>query len=141
MHSIRLRGPWQYQILEKFDDDLAKLPQVASEKQPSGELRFPCDWAAPLTRLSRLELRRSFNAPTGIGSSLVAIVVDGLNPAENLNLTMALNHCSIPPTTSGWSVRFDITTQIQPHNQLVFHITLNPRRTYPGEVTLQISDV
>lgn len=60
MYTIRLRGPWEYEPLERVGSD-ALFP-------PAGKVTMPCDWGESLgTDFRGMVLyRRVFHTPTGL---------------------------------------------------------------------------
>jgi beta-galactosidase/beta-glucuronidase len=60
MHTIRLRGPWEYEPLECAGGE-GSLP-------PNGKVTMPCDWGASLGSDFRgtVQYRRIFHTPTGL---------------------------------------------------------------------------
>jgi len=70
-HTIRLRGPWQYEVLERFD-----AGDMSGELKVSGRVKLPCDWNAPPWSefYGRVRFTRTFNWP------------EPLEPHERLSL-------------------------------------------------------
>ena len=60
MHTIRLRGPWESEPLERMGSDVS-LP-------PPGKVTMPCDWSESLGADFRgaVLYRRVFHTPTGL---------------------------------------------------------------------------
>lgn len=147
MHSIRLRGPWQFTV----------EPDANPPSQPrSGQIKLPADWAELMAiqpgnaepetdantaaKPARVELSRSFNAPTGIDSSRIVVAVENLGPPTELQTSFTINGQQVAATINHETQSFDITPQLVQHNQLAIRVTLNPARKYFGEVTIQILD-
>ena len=138
MHSIRLRGPWQYEIHEIHPDS---DPTGTSR---TGQIKLPADWAQAISDQEndvRMELTRSFNAPTGIESSRISLEVTNLGPPAELKTSLTINGQQVEATIDDESQRFDITSCLAQHNQLAIQVTLNPTRKYFGEVTIQLFDL
>ena len=140
MHSIRLRGPWQF-VIDPDNTDASR----------AGKISLPGDWAKPIVDLdpgsasqpTRIMMTRTFNAPTGIESSKIYIVIENLGPPAELRTSLTINDQQVEPLVSeasDESRRFDVTPHLAAHNQLAIQVTLNPTRNYFGEVTIQIHD-
>src|SRR5689334_15161480 len=66
MHTIRLRGPWEYSVLSRW---LARGTEESTEPLPAdGKLEMPADWGATLGSdfRGRVRYRRRFGYPTGL---------------------------------------------------------------------------
>ncbi len=134
-HTIRLRGPWSYSLL---DSD--------NRPTPGGILKLPANWAEALAVHSQVatsevpnpcvEFHRKFNQPTGLTeASQIVLSIRGL-PADivvGLNDHPLANHLGSPEE---WQT--PITPWLQPHNRLVLRVTFQPEREYHGEVDLRI---
>lgn len=143
MHSIRLRGPWQFTV----EPDAENPSQTRS-----GQIKLPADWADLIStqpenadstaaaRQPRVELSRSFNAPTGVESSRIVVALDNLGSPAKLDTSFTINGQTVAATITHETQSFDVTTQLEQHNQLAIRVTLNPARKYFGEVTIQIFD-
>src|SRR5689334_22515172 len=61
-HLIRLRGPWEYEPLERYS------AASTGDLPPPGRVDFPAAWAAALGSdfFGRVRFRRRFNRPTGL---------------------------------------------------------------------------
>jgi len=121
-HTIRLRGAWEYRVLE-------------AEEGSAGYHRIDLH---DLTRLhslvGTLELVRHFNKPTGLQDGDRVELVIG--PSATVK-AIDLNGRSLARTSG--ELRFDITTQLQPHNILRIVIDTEKRRnTQLDEVRLEI---
>jgi hypothetical protein len=120
MHSIRLRGPWQIEPLERFvrrgdgryERSTETLPPAASAKMPS-------DWSEALGRdfLGRVRYLRTFHEPTGldIGGERVWLVVEPPRSVARVSVNgIALGQVA----AGGPPARFDITARLQYANRL-----------------------
>ena len=79
-HVIRLRGPWQYRPLTRFD--LGPLP-------PPGRVELPTDWGATLGDefRGRVRYERSFNPPTHLDPhERVWLVIEGAGARADVSL-------------------------------------------------------
>lgn len=75
MHIIRLRGPWKYEIVQRF----AIENHTPSPAEPAGDIPLPCDWRTVLPEdfAGVVRFRRWFNSPTGITSEhQILLVID-----------------------------------------------------------------
>jgi hypothetical protein len=144
MHPIRLRGPWQWRVVERFDgaDDLV-----------GGRTQMPGDWAELVGRdfLGRVRFTRGFNRPTNLDPhQRVWLVFDLVDHEASAALNGALLETF---TASDCPRRFDVTELLLPRNELVVEVTLrreifsDPRARghrahlpggLPGEVRLEI---
>ena len=138
MHSIRLRGPWRFEILPFQDFD---------GKQ--GELRLPCDWSEvipsdwPHSNL-RVRFCRSFNRPTGITpSDRIDVVISNLPQWESLDPSVSINGQAIngEPHPAGDAWRYEIAERLDAHNELVIQLQLESSGKHPGQVALQSTSV
>ncbi len=126
MHSIRLRGPWEFQPLERFV--LADDGQVRSETPglpPAGKVRTPADWGDTLGRafLGRVRYTRGFNLPTNLDPhERVWLVADGVDHEA----TVSLNDRPLGNIIGSQPTRFEITALLRPHNTLIVEVSLTP---------------
>lgn len=134
MHSIRLRGPWHFEVISIAAGDVAS---------PEGKQQMPADWSRALGSDFRgvVLFSRSFHAPTG------------LEPDQQVQLTFSsvrsrgtvvLNGELLGPVSDG-GASFDIATRLLPFNQLQVEITQDSPDDPPGgivgEVQLEIQTV
>lgn len=79
MHTIRLRGPWEYEPLECMDD--RPLP-------PSGKVKLPCDWHELLGDFrGTIRFRRAFHTPTGLNlGEQVWLIIDAFYEESSVKL-------------------------------------------------------
>ena len=114
MHTIRLRGPWQVEPVERYvlradggyERSTADLPAAA-------KMTMPADWAAVLgaSFLGLVRYQRIFQKPTGLESGeRVWLVVE----APQSRGTVELNHMRLGDAGG----RFDITEHLADHNRL-----------------------
>ena len=117
MHTIRLRGPWEYQVLS----DLARGDALSDENLSSGRVKTPLDWRATHGAKVQGQIRyvRNFNCPTGLTDSTVVRLCVG--PSEQL-AEIKLNGQAIAnrPTENGIAVREWLT----PANRLEITVQL-----------------
>jgi hypothetical protein len=153
MHTIRLRGPWQYEVLDAPDPSAGTTGGPSSR---SGRIRLPsADWSRILAPdyCGRILLRRSFARPTGLTGQSVYLAISAVAAAA----TVTLNDqplASIRPHEC--PLRLEITGDLQPRNvlELVFELAAQPNQDAPhspadsefvgillGEVRLEIAPV
>jgi hypothetical protein len=144
-HSIRLRGPWEYQPLARLLPVASgHLQMVTDNLPPGGTLDLPADWGEALGRDFQGVVRfsRRFHRPTGLdAASRVWLVVEDVDSQANIEL----NDCFLGAVIGSGSTfgpdempccpaRFDITANLQPQNRLSISVTspsLGPRDGMP----------
>ena len=118
MHLIRLRGPWEYQVLLRFDrDDTRNIGQDTSEL-PGGRMQMPSDWGESLGNgfRGRVRYQRRFNRPTGLDKGQIVYV--------SVAAVDCFGEVSLNDTTLGQVVgdrpnqRFVVTEILQSANEL-----------------------
>jgi hypothetical protein len=148
IHSIRLRGPWEYEPLCRE----VRLPDGSTEERseglrPGGRVRMPATWHEMVGSdfRGRVRCRRRFACPRGLEPyETVWLVVQGLD-AEG---TVSLNSQRLGTIASGQHAqRYDVTRLLKERNELIVEVA-GPRGhieivgatpTYPlGEVRLEI---
>jgi hypothetical protein len=126
MHTIRLRGPWSVEPLERYvlradggyERSTAELPAAA-------KMTMPADWGAVLgaSFLGLVRYQRNFQKPTGLESGeRVWLVVEGPRSRGSVEL----NRRRLGEAGG----RFDITELMEDHNRLevvVEHPALDSR--------------
>lgn len=122
-HSIRLRGPWEFEPLARTllraDGSIIEQP---GKVPPAGRAQLPCDWSATLGRefRGRVRYRRRFNRPTGLGPhERVFLVVEGVDAFGSV----ALNDRPLGPIR-GYAVpaSFDVTDLLAASNLLAVDV-------------------
>lgn len=134
-HAIRLRGPWQYEVLEQ----VAGGGTIENIEQ-SGRIKIPCQWDQPPWNefYGRVRFLRNFNWP------------EPLQPHERLGLVFDVSaNCSAALLNGENLVRFkgerqvriDVTTRVELSNKLVIEAErtegLSPE--FIREVYLEVS--
>jgi hypothetical protein len=125
-HTIRLRGPWEYEPLARGSRDDRELP-------PGGTMAMPGDWGAVLGAAFRGQVRftRRFAQPTGLdASSRIWLVIEEVD----WQAVVALNGQSLGEVRFSGApaeadvvpcpARFDITTLLLPRNELTIDVLL-----------------
>jgi hypothetical protein len=126
-HVIRLRGPWEYEPLERLvlSADGAGVP--AGEPLPApGRITMPADWGRTLGIDFRGRVRyvRRFGRPTNLAAGQrVWLACDGVD----LRGTASLNGRPLGEV-DGYRVpaRFDVTAQLDERNELAIVVELPP---------------
>jgi hypothetical protein len=127
MHTIRLRGPWLLEPIERFlrradgsfDRSTVDLPAGARATMPGDwSHEFGGDFAG------RVRYRRTFQKPTGLeAGKRVWLVVEPPRSAG----TVTLNDAPLGEVRFGDPpARFDITTTLNEHNRLEI-VVAHPR--------------
>ena len=119
MHSIRLRGPWQYTPIAttRWTEDGQSEETGTSVPEP-GKMKIPCDWSDSLGSNFRGKVlfQRHFHQPTGLADGdVVRIRIEQINALADV----FLNHEAIGSTSAKLgSVTFDIEDKLEPRNLL-----------------------
>ena len=128
-HIIRLRGPWQRQIIE-------------GSEQPSKTITMPGGWAADLGERfeGTVEYQRFFNRPTGIDDSTPIRITFAEIVGQ---ATVWLNSEQLPDGSTVADPNrysFDISGQLEKRNELRVRIASNGEVDggLVGEVRLEI---
>jgi hypothetical protein len=111
MHTIRLRGPWEYEPLENFLAPEAELP-------PPGKITMPADWGETLGPEFRGRVRytRFFHLPTNLEPhERVWLEFESVDCAAHILLNE--HHVGAFVGRDG-EVQFDVTMKLQPRNRL-----------------------
>ena len=114
MHTIRLRGPWEYQVL--FDD---KQPDV--KDLPSGRINAPIRWRElhGADFQGHVCYQRSFNLPTGLSDSTVI----RLHVGDVELVGILLNGNALTDQENG-SMKSNLRSMLEPANRLELKIQL-----------------
>jgi hypothetical protein len=123
MHIIRLRGPWEIVPLEIR----AATPL---------RLMLPGNWRAPLGDYTgRVQFRRRFHRPTGLGDDSQVLLAATALPSQRLVL------CNDELVAADENQeRYDLTRHLASENLLVIELTLRGEEPVLGEVWLEISE-
>jgi beta-galactosidase/beta-glucuronidase len=126
-HTIRLRGPWQFQPLFRWlRDDAGQVRQVTDDLPPGGKTPVPGDWTDALGKdfLGCVRYTRHFHCPTNIEShERVWLVCEGVDHVA----AFSLNGNPLFSSTGAESpAAHDITAHLQPHNVLTVDVSVPP---------------
>jgi len=140
MHSIRLRGPWRYEVIERLagDESLAA----------AGKQKMPADWSAVLGDDFRgtVRYRRKFHQPTGLEEGQqVWLAIDGVTSSGEVTLNHTpLAACGLAAQRpEPW--RYEIQHLLSPTSELIIDVThpvdADGAGGLTGEVRLEIQTV
>lgn len=138
MHIIRLRGPWQYEVVEQF------TPAVPVAI-PAGKQQQPADWSEILGPDFRgtVRYRRIFHQPTGLeaGQEVWLVVTRVRSHAK-----VELDGKPLGEAQGGELAEFPIASMLRPTCELAITVTHDdPADSQPGglvgEVHLAIQTV
>ena len=126
-HTIRLRGPWQFEPLFRWlRDGAGQYRQVTDDLPPAGKTRMPGDWTDTLGKNFRGCVRdtRLFNCPTNLEPRRRAwLVSEGVDHVA----VFSLNGSPLFSSTGAKSpAAHDITAHLQPHNVLTVDVSVPP---------------
>lgn len=120
-HAIKLKGPWTVRLVTQSTDSGPADPQV---------VHLPADWRTLFgDDAAAVEFQRRFNRPTGLTSEHRVRIefhdVPGLAGVQ-------LNGRPLPIATDRAGVQtVDVTSSLEPHNELKLDIRFDPRER-PG---------
>lgn len=139
MHSIRLRGPWQYQVLTRYEKGAdGQRGDVPSDLSGSGTVVMPASWPALLGGgfRGRIRLVREFHCPTNLDADeRVELVIERSAAVA----CVRFNESTLTVRRSDHqAVRFSIRDLLQPRNRL--EIELVSDGTGPGISDLDRQD-
>lgn len=126
-HVIRLRGPWEYRLVEIAPPQAGGPPGTAvGALPPSGWVVMPADGSATLepSFCGRVAFRRRFGRPTGLGpADRVDLVIAGVDASGSVRL----NDESLGELPLGGQVwRCDVTARLRPRNELIVAVERTP---------------
>ena len=138
MHTIRLRGPWPVEPLQRFilQPDGSYSVTEDDLPPPVGRATMPADWSALFGAefLGRVRYRRTFNKPTGLESGERVFLV--VEPARSEARVMWKGDVLGFVCSGQAAGRFDITDRLEDHNTLeiwVDHPSLDCMRSTVGD--------
>jgi hypothetical protein len=132
-HTIRLRGPWNFEPLSRFVPLADGSSSVTNDDLPlSGVIELPADWGMALGAdfQGSVKFTRRFRRPTGLdAASLVNLVIDDVDWQADVSLndrllrTVVCSQSSEPRQELHCPARFDISTLLVPQNRLSIVVT------------------
>ena len=125
MHTIRLRGPWQYTPLaHTYWTEAAVSIECDTDVPAPGRLTLPSDWEPVLGKdfRGKVLFQRQFNLPTGLHeSSIVQLSVESVDAMA----TLYLNHHTLGNIAlEQSSATFEIQQHLEPTNLLEIAVDL-----------------
>jgi beta-galactosidase/beta-glucuronidase len=122
MHPIRLRGPWELEIVARYEQDGAVYRVVPTELEAQRKATTLGDWGPILGDDFRGQVRylRRFNRPTGLTpSTRVDLVIERVDATARV----LLNGQTIGELTFETGVgRWDVTTQLKYRNEFLIDV-------------------
>ena len=117
MHTIRLRGPWEFRVFADYS-----RPDASDTDLPSGKIQMPTGWGASLWHdfRGRVRFTRRFNQPTGLDNTeQVRLCVAAVNGLAIISLN---DQVLAQVVDEGNDQRFDVLQLLRPTNQLVITV-------------------
>ena len=142
MHTIRLRGPWQLEALQRYvAHSLGGFVSQAADVSSQVRSQMPADWCETMGQdfLGVVRYRRKFNRPTNLSAERVWLVVE---PPRSCGLVrvngqvLGYVRFGAPPG------RFDITPLLNDHNSVeidVEHPELDDAGHAPDDGTVYVT--
>jgi hypothetical protein len=119
MHTIRLRGPWQLEPLERYiAHSDGRFEGVVEGLPPTSRMTMPADWSAAFGAgfCGLVRYHRVFQSPTGLESGeRVWLVVE---PPRSRGVVKLSGEPLGNVAWGGPAARFDITERLGDHNRL-----------------------
>ena len=123
-HTIRLRGPWQFEPLVRYALTADGTIESLDDVPPPGRVTVPCDWGDSLGHdfRGRVRYRRSFNPPGSLDAhERVWLVVTGADARGDVSLN-ATRLGEVRGYAIGAS--FDITALVAARNEITLDVEL-----------------
>jgi hypothetical protein len=138
-HRIRLRGPWEYEPLVRFEQANGRLVKSVENVPAPGRMTMPCRWKdSPLKGFAgTVLLTRHFGYPGRIDSfERVWLTFAGLTQSAEVALNEThLGKCDEKNMPSEW----EVTSLLRPHNLLEIRLVADTDEGgLWGEVALEI---
>lgn len=119
MHSIRLRGPWQVEAIERYALRGDGEYRRSSEHLPAAaRMTMPADWSAGLGGdfIGRVRYGRIFQKPTGLDAGKRVFLV--VEPMRSMGVVSLSGKQLGKVYWGGAAGRFDVTDLLEDHNRL-----------------------
>jgi hypothetical protein len=138
-HRIRLRGPWQFKALARFEQFNGRLAESKQDLPAPGRMTMPCRWKdSPLKSFAgTVLLTRNFGYPGRIDSfERVWLTFAELTQSAEVSLNKTLlGKCDEKTLPSEW----DVTSLLRPRNLLEVRLVADTDEgSLWGEVALEI---
>ncbi len=129
-YVIRLRGPWEFQPLERMVLVAAgEYRRQTDQLPPGGRARVPDDWheALGVEFRGRVRYTRRFNCPTNLGArDRVWLVCEGADHRASV----AMNEQALFEMVGAeHPAGHDVTEMLQPRNTVTIDVSLDPEDT------------
>jgi len=139
MHSIRLRGPWRYEVLEH--SGAAGEPTPGDLPSP-GKQKMPADWAEKLGAdfYGTVRYTRTFHQPTGLEEGQgVWLVVEGAHTRASVSLNdSTLSNACVFAAGTAEPPRWPIEHLLLPTNKLIIDVEHSATDKGIGGLTGQV---
>ncbi|MCA9264621.1 MAG: hypothetical protein KDA60_12260 [Planctomycetales bacterium] len=118
VHTIRLRGPWTYQLLTPPENSTNASAAV------TGKWTLPADWSGLLGAdfAGRVKFRRIFHRPTNLGQEVVWLAIDEVVGRADI----LLNDIPVGTLDDGQHGRWAITEHLALNNVLEVVVEHHP---------------
>ena len=122
-HRIRLRGPWQCQLLStQPGQPTVQAESPAESSSPGRTIKMPCLWteAGLADFTGRVRFRRRFGVPRKLDDfERVWLTLSGAKPGAEVSLNDRLLDL---PDGKADALEFDLTQTLQERNELVIEL-------------------
>lgn len=142
IHPIRLRGPWQYELLARTLRPADGTTSDATADLPaSGRVKMPCQWSETLGGdfVGQVRFARHFGSPTAVEPhETIWLVIEAIDA----RVQVLLNDSPLGVLQPGEPGRFKVTEKLNQRNELVLEVDAwQPPAGLVGEVRLEIHGV
>ena len=125
MHTIRLRGPWQYTPLaHTYWTADGQSQESNTDVPPPGRLKLPADWSSELGAdfRGKVLFQRTFHCPTGLQENdIVQVQIDSVDALG----TVYVNNNTVGELELGQSnLSFEIQQHLEATNLLEILVDL-----------------
>src|SRR5438876_11024114 len=130
-HRIRLRGPWEYEPLARWEGQTGDLP-------PAGRMVLPCRWQEGGLGdfAGRVRFRRRFGYPGRIDShERVWLTFEGVDAVADVSLN---GHILGRHEGASEPFEFEVTSLLRPRNELTVEVESAENGGLWGEVAMEI---
>ena len=124
IHPIRLRGPWQYTVVDSYPVSAGRERVEEQSALADGKLNMPSDWGSTLGEAFRGRVRytRRFGCPTALEPhESVYLVLEAVDARGELELN-GVSLGSIAWATG--PVRLEVTPLLRERNELTVMVEL-----------------
>ncbi|MCS6977949.1 MAG: hypothetical protein NZM31_13205 [Gemmatales bacterium] len=130
-HRIHLRGPWEYEPLQRIERPDPSSPDLSLPLPPPGTMRLPCRWS--VGGLSGfcgvVRFRRRFGRPARLDPhERLWLVCEGADAVSQWHLNGHDLGSHVGPFTP---LEFDITDRLESRNELTVEVARHDRLPVP----------